>query len=294
MTVPVRLGLFLFGVVAAAGIGAAAGALVPDQSGAGVGADDAADMGHDDAPGHDPAAVPGDAGRLGLHVAAGGYRLAMDPRSAGGATGIQFTILGADGDPVREFTEENQALLHLIVVRRDLSGFQHLHPVLDAASGTWSTPVRLDRAGTWRLIVDAVAADRDEPTPVVLGADIEVAGEFAPAPRAAAGDRAAVDGYELTLVDPPTTDPGLPVVVTVERDGVPAEDLEPYLGNAGHLVALRAGDVAYVHLHADAPTGGPELRFAGGLPSAGSYRLFVQFAHRGEVHTADFTVEVSS
>ena len=292
MTVPLRLGAFMLGLLAAAGIGAAVGAVVPDQGGASDPVHGTSHTSHASATGHS-AEEAGAANALGLPVAADGYRIDADPVPELPGE-VRFRILTDDGEPVRSFTEENDALLHLIVVRRDLSGFQHLHPVLDTASGTWSTPARLDRAGTWRLIVDALANDRDEPTHVVLSSDIEVAGQFSPEPLPAPDDRTEADGYAVTLVQAPTTDPADPVIVTVERDGVPVGDLEPYLGNAGHLVALRAGDLAYTHLHSDAPTGGPELRFAGGLPTAGTYRLFVQFAHGGEVHTAGFSVEVAS
>jgi len=89
------------------------------------------------------------------------------------------------------------------------------------------------------------------------------------------------------------------VALTVERDGVPVVDLEPYLGALGHLVALRAGDLAYTHVHpvdgdaaAGSGGGGPSVQFLLDVPSPGDYRLFFDFAHAGTVHTAAFTVHV--
>ena len=69
---------------------------------------------------------------------------------------------------------------------------------------------------------------------------------------------------------------------------------EPYLGAGGHLVALRDGDLAFLHVH---PTeGGDEhddaIRFATTFPTAGKYRLFLQFQHEGRVQTVAFTQEV--
>ena len=69
----------------------------------------------------------------------------------------------------------------------------------------------------------------------------------------------------------------------VTRDGEPVTT-EPYLGAGGHLVALREGDLAFLHVH---PTDG--LGFMATFPSPGRYRLFVQFKHEGEVRTAAFT-----
>jgi hypothetical protein len=62
---------------------------------------------------------------------------------------------------------------------------------------------------------------------------------------------------------------------------------------------LRDGDLAYLHVH---PTGepgdgrtdpGPDVSFGTTAPSAGSYRLFLDFRHGGVVRTAEFTAVVT-
>ena len=75
---------------------------------------------------------------------------------------------------------------------------------------------------------------------------------------------------------------------SVTRDGR-AVETEPYLGARGHLVALREGDLAFLHVHPDEDA----LAFMAEFPSAGRYRLYLQFKHEGRVHTAAFTQEVS-
>ena len=67
-----------------------------------------------------------------------------------------------------------------------------------------------------------------------------------------------------------------------------AGQVEPYLGAGGHLVALREGDLAFLHVH---PMG-DGVRFAATFPTPGSYRLFLQFKHEGRVQTVAFTQEV--
>jgi hypothetical protein len=52
-------------------------------------------------------------------------------------------------------------------------------------------------------------------------------------------------------------------------------------------VALREGDLAFLHVH---PVDG--LGFMATFPSPGRYRLFLQFEHEGEVRTAAFTQAV--
>ena len=72
-------------------------------------------------------------------------------------------------------------------------------------------------------------------------------------------------------------------------------DLEPYLGALGHLVAIRASDLAYLHVHPLERQAGPgEVPFAVEVPSEGSYRLFFDFSHQGTVRTAAFTFDVGA
>ncbi len=82
----------------------------------------------------------------------------------------------------------------------------------------------------------------------------------------------------------------------MERDGRPVTDLQPYLGAYGHLVALREGDLAYLHVHPDGAPGdgstqpGPDVVFEAAVPSGGDYRLFLDFRHDGVVHTAELAL----
>ncbi len=65
---------------------------------------------------------------------------------------------------------------------------------------------------------------------------------------------------------------------------------EPYLGAGGHLVALREGDLAFLHVH---PTeDDAAIGFEATFPSSGAYRLFLQFQADGSVQTVAFTQEV--
>ena len=93
--------------------------------------------------------------------------------------------------------------------------------------------------------------------------------------------------------------PDSPVTLTVNRDGRPVTDLEPYLGAYGHLVALRERDLAYLHVHpegdpddASVPSG-PAVGFVTEVPSEAAYRLYFEFQHQGTVRRAEFTVEAS-
>ncbi len=202
-----------------------------------------------------------------------------------------FRITGPDGAAVQEFELRHERELHLILVGRDLGTFVHLHPSR-AADGTWSAQLPALAPGAYRVFADFAATGGPELT---LGADVEVPGDFqaAPLPGAAATDR--VDGYEVAIAGRPVAGSHSEMALTVTSGGVAVADLEPYLGAFGHLVAIRAGDLAYLHVHPldqGGERGGPTVRFGVAVPSPGDYRLFFEFAHAGRVHTAAFTIHV--
>ncbi len=228
----------------------------------------------------------------GLMISDRGYTL--DPGTgilaAGEETSMTFRILDAEGEPLTAFERSHDKDMHLIAVRSDTAGFQHVHPTL-ADDGTWSVPLNLT-AGTWRIFADFVL-DGDEA--LTLGADISVAGDYAPAEIPAASLTADVDGYTVTLDGDLVAGRESELTLTVSRDGEPVTDLEPYLAAYGHLVALRVGDLAYLHVHPAGTPGdgetdpGPGITFYATAPSTGDYRLYLDFQHDGVVRTAEFT-----
>ncbi|WP_433552481.1 hypothetical protein ACQP08_02810 [Micromonospora zamorensis] len=203
-----------------------------------------------------------------------------------------FRIAGPDGQPVTRYDVAHDKQMHLIVARRDLSGFRHVHPEL-APDGTWRVDTPLAGAGQWRAFADFTPTGGE---PLTLGVDVTVPGELTERPLPAPSTSTTVDGYTVTLTGSPQPGRTSPLTLTVSRGGQPVTDLEPYLGAYGHLVALRRGDLAYLHVHPDGAPGdgrtrpGPAVTFLAEVPSAGSYRLYLDFRHGGAVRTAEFTV----
>lgn len=264
-----------------------------------------ADRGGDEAGGHRQGhdggtGEGGDAGAAagGLQISEGGYTLALDtPRvTAGKRAALRFSVKDDSGRDLTSYKREHGKELHFIVASRDLTVYRHLHPIR-AADGTWSVATTLPAAGGYRAFADFKPA-RKGATGVTLGADLAVSGTSEPAPLPPVRATAEVDGYDVTLGGALTPGKARELKLTVSRNGEPVTDLQPYLGAYGHLVALRAGDLAYLHVH---PNGepddgvtepGPEVSFTATAPSSGAYRLFLDFQHKGEVRTAAFTVDV--
>jgi hypothetical protein len=235
-----------------------------------------------------PASAHGAHAVRGLAVAEDGLRVVVENPELrrGREETLRYRIVDERGDAVRHFDVEHERRMHLILARRDLTGFQHLHPE-QAADGTWSTRVRVPAAGSYRLFADF---SRDG-EPYTLASDLRVDGaaELRPLP-APAPTAVSDDGYEARL-DSGDVHAGREADLrfTITRDGAPVRT-EPYLGAGGHLVALREGDLAFLHVH---PTADDSVRFAATFPTEGRYRLFLQFKHEGRVHTVAFTQEVS-
>ncbi len=277
LTTPVKLGAFglamlvLFG--AAWGIGRVAGPrTVPAAA--------SHDGGHGDTGAPAAGKLPG-----GLQVSQDGYRLelATTQLSTVDTAPLAFRVIGPDGKPVTAYTTEHEKDLHLIVVRRDLTGFQHVHPAL-GPDGQWTVPLKAPAPGSYRVFADFKPAGRD--TGLILGADVSAHGDFQP--RA---ETTGVSGdYAVKLEGELIPGTSSKLTLTVSKGGQPVTDLQPYLGAFGHLVALRDGDLAYLHVHPEeSAVAGPQIVFYAEVPSSGRYGLFLDFQHAGVVRTVSFT-----
>jgi hypothetical protein len=229
-------------------------------------------------------AAGGDGHGLAVSESGLSLRLARSTATARKRSALAFRIVDRRGRTVRDFDVEHTKRMHLVVVRRDMSGFQHLHPT-QGRDGGWSVPATLGDAGSYRVFADFSVDGR----PRTLAADLSVDGTVRSRAMPAPVRHVDVDGLRVTLTEGATAagaESGLGFTVT--RGGRPVA-VEDYLGAKGHLVALRQGDLAFLHVHPDEH----RLTFMATFPTAGRYRLFLQFKTDGRVHTAAFTQEVT-
>ncbi|MEC3951872.1 hypothetical protein VMT65_02380 [Nocardia sp. CDC153] len=270
-----RFAAFGGGLVVLFGAALGIGALVGDRSGAAPAAADHSE--------HRAAAT-------GLRDTESGYTLGdiTAPATPNQQGALRFRITGPQGTVTR-YNDLHEQDLHLIVVRTDASQFRHVHPTR-AADGTWSIDWTWAEPGSYRVFADF--SPTDGPGELVLSRTVAVAGNVSDKPLPPVSKTAEVDGYRVTLTGDLNT-AGSELAFTVTRDGKPVTDLQPYLGAYAHLVALRATDLAYLHVHPEGEVGktapGPEVVFAAQAPSGGDYRLYLDFQHGGAVHTAEFT-----
>jgi hypothetical protein len=225
----------------------------------------------------------------GLAVASQGY--VLRPRTtrftAGEFENFRFTVFTDSGQPVTDFAKRGDRRMNLVVVRRDMSGYQHLYPTMDP-EGTWTVPLQLEKPGSYRAFAEFLPGTVT--TPVTLGVDLEVAGLVEPGPISKVSKIAEVDGYTVIRTGDLLAGSVSRIGMHVMRGTMPVTDLDPFLGEAGRLVILREGDLAYLHVR---PVAGPRqdtaIDFDVDVPSAGYYRMFLEFQHHGQVRTVEFT-----
>ncbi|TCB99293.1 hypothetical protein E0H26_07180 [Micromonospora zingiberis] len=290
-----RLALVVGGLVLAVLLGFGLGRINSGGATLAGGLPDSALADHTHAPG--TGAHAHDAGQAeagGLAVSQAGYTLTpLSGEFTAGQTGeLRFQIRDGQRRTVTRFAVVHDKPMHVIVVRRDLTGYQHLHPTM-AADGTWSVPLTLPRPGIWRAYADFTAlADDGRQTATTLGVDLVAPGGYAPRALPAPATTTTVDGLTVGYQGGPQ--PGLTVPVSFRVTGADGTGpaLERYLGAYGHLVALRAGDLGYLHVHPESELVDGAIQFWLTTPGPGRYRLYLDFATGGKVRTAEFTVIV--
>ncbi|WP_375003619.1 heavy-metal-associated domain-containing protein [Aeromicrobium sp. CTD01-1L150] len=235
----------------------------------------------------------------GLTLESSGYRLTdvTAPTKTDEEGDLALTVQGPDGEPVTDFEVSHEKELHLIVVRTDGTGFRHVHPERDTA-GRWSIPWTWQEAGSYRVYAEFVPADTGND--ITLSAVVHVGGNLTPSTPSEAVTATETDGYEVSVDGDLVAGEVSTLTVSVARDGEPVTTLEPYLGAYGHLVALRDGDLAYLHVHPHgaeprgSETSGPDVVFEVTTPTPGRYLLYLDFQVAGEVHTAELVLETTA
>ncbi len=278
----VKLGAFAVVLGLALAGGLAVGAAVgpePSTSDDTSGHDAAHDVGAAQAASDEPA---------GLAVSSGGYTLDLRTPVVDATDGadLELVIEGPDGRPVTDFTIEHDKELHLVIVSRDLAGSRPPPPdtrrrrPLDRDHAAVGSPARIGCSPTSsRPAATASPWAPISPSPATTGRR----------PCRHRANQTHVDGFDVSFDGELIAGTESELTVTVTRDGRPVTDLQPYLGALGHLVAIRDGDLAYLHVHPldeTAGSGGPRVRFAVEVPTAGTYGLYFDFSHRDEVRTA--------
>lgn len=208
-------------------------------------------------------------------------------------SGYQFTVESEHG-LVSEFDLTHTKLMHLLVVRKDLASFQHLHPEFNSVTKEFSLDaLTFPSDGEYRLFADFALADG---TAITLWEDITVGTTYEPQRLTDEKTTKTFDDYQVTLNSAQAlTDEATSLTFTLERNGRPVTDLEEYLGALGHAVIVREDTLDFVHVHPETMTANAdgEVTFVAHFSTPGRYKIFAQFQHQQKVLVTDFGLTVN-
>jgi hypothetical protein len=230
-------------------------------------------------------------------------------------------------------------VMHLFLLRTPgLEQFYHLHPELNA-DGSFTVSLPHISAGHYQVFADIVREsgfpetmvteiDLPEVTGKVLTGDDSVASARAITASPASGAQVAQlpDGsrmvWERDGTQPAVGKLGWFRFRVEDSNGKPVNDLEPYMGMAGHAVFVRSDRSVFAHVHpagsvpmaalalvqkdvkptdmdmnhgmAHPATTPAEVSFPYGFPQPGDYRIFVQVKRSGQIETGVFDTRIAN
>jgi len=217
-----------------------------------------------------------------------------DNETAGEGTWIRLHITN-NNEPIQDFEVNHEKLLHLIIVSKDLSYFNHLHPKYKG-NGIFEIDNEFPTGGEYRIVADFKPSNGSAMSKMGW---IQVDGKTSE-PVAVMIDKVlekSIDGKKviLSLDHQLEAEKELTLKFTLlnERSNQPISDLEPYLGSIGHVVVFSEDAERYLHVHAMEDQGsGPEAAFETTFPEGGIYKIWSQFQKDGEVFTVPFVIDV--
>lgn len=222
------------------------------------------------------------------------WRLSNENPQPNQNTNVRIEISGPQGKPIEKFDISHEKLMHLIVVSKDLSYFDHIHPDYKG-KGVFEITTPFPSGGEYKLIADFIPAGG---SPLTKNHWIKVQGDSKQNPiQPDAKLIKIVEGKEITLsLDQLKAGKEVQLTFTIKDDKTkqPITNLQPYLGAVGHVVIISADTEQYIHNHPlDEHAKGPDARFAAQFPNSGTYKIWGQFQHQGKVFTVPFIIRVS-
>lgn len=238
----------------------------------------------------------GDSGKTGTAAAKAQaqWKLSSDKPEAKQQTTLSLQIKDQNGKPIEQFDISHEKKMHLIVVSKDLSYFDHIHPEYKG-NGTFEVTTAFPAGGEYKLVADFI--------PTGIGAMtqthwVQVQGAAAPSAtiQPDTNKTKLVDGKAVTF----TTDKlaaGKETVLNFHMEEAdsrkPITNLQPYLGAVGHVVIMSADTEQYLHVHPmDEKAAGPDAKFMTTFPKPGTYKIWGQFQRDGKLFIASYVVQV--
>ncbi|WP_166242991.1 hypothetical protein [Paenibacillus turpanensis] len=211
---------------------------------------------------------------------------------------LTLVAYNGEGKRITEFEDVHVDKMHLIVISRDLSVFQHIHPHLKE-NGEFMITTRFPKGGDYQLISTFVPTGMGKGKPAIVNKQwVHVEGEAPTAPPIQPDKELTkvVDGKKISLSFNKRK-AGETVQLTYRFEDAqtkkPIHDLEFYIGSKGHVVIMSEDSTSYIHTHPnDEASTGPELEFDANFPKSGKYKIWAEFQREGKVFLVSFIVNI--
>ncbi|GBG05975.1 hypothetical protein PAT3040_00464 [Paenibacillus agaridevorans] len=222
------------------------------------------------------------------------FSFASGTAKASENTKLNVQVTDSNDQTVQDFEWNHEKLMHIIIVNKDLSYFNHIHPEWDG-KGTFTVDTSFPNGGEYKVFADFVPKGGSGTT---LSEWVKVDGETKPQESVTADAELVkvVDGKEVTLALGSTkakAEAKLSFTVKDDKTKEGISNLEQYLGAVGHVVILSEDAEQYLHVHpVDEKASGPEAEFMTAFPNPGTYKIWGQFQHEGKVFTVPYVVKI--
>ncbi len=220
-----------------------------------------------------------------------------------------------NGKILKDFVLDSTKLMHLIVVRKDRTNFQHVHPSYDSSTGMFTMDnFKFPTDGQYRLYANFATtnAKKDAMGMIETEApfqDVSVGDISKEAIQPLGDDRLTsnVDGFATSIIELPGGDTpstsGQPIfyagqdarlTIEINKNATAFKNLQEYLGALGHIVIL-GPNLEFIHAHpllGDVNDQIGLIIFMVTFPITGQYKLYLQTQANDTVSTFDYNLTV--
>lgn len=211
-----------------------------------------------------------------------------------------FAIIDDRGERTLNFEIVHEKIMHIIIVRDDLTQFQHVHPEFDSQTGVFTLKnLTLPTEGNYIMYLDFTPTETKsrivKTEEFLIGeSDLSRSPDFTDFSKIQ-----TIDKFKVTLDDENkkiVAGQDTKLRFTVEaKSGVPIEHVERYLGEFGHLVIIREDTYEYIHAHPPAKSLTSlynSIPFTVNFPSDGKYKMFLEFKYAQKIYRTEYSVTV--
>ncbi|KHG38984.1 MULTISPECIES: hypothetical protein [Aphanizomenon] len=210
---------------------------------------------------------------------------------------LVIDIQDVSGKPVNKFDIFQEKIMHLIVVSDDLRSFAHIHPEYKE-NGRFEVTANFPESGNYTLFSDYKPAGNKENVSLM---NITIPGTV-PLPKNLEkfSKTKTISDTQVNLnISEKNIQAGQEVTLSFDlkdNKNQLIQDLQPYLGEKGHLVIIKSSSPLtasdYIHAHAMKDSADGKVEFHTKFPKPGTYKMWMQFNRNGQIKTADFWVNV--